>query len=579
MPTFEIESNGQSYEIEAPDQATALRTFETFRGQPSQQAQQPQDPWQRNMILPREQNTQTGENRLAVPQILQSMWDAVQLPGDAAAGRVPDLDPRMGVENMSDETFSRVNELGGLVTPGSPMGPNATISRTTGQPVPRRIVEAIGRDGITPGQVGPRVNAMGPGAITADLGNATQSLAMGVGARPSAGQTMFLDMLKARAETARPRIQAQVNDILGPSRSRGMQAVEIEAMREATSPLYKTSFSQAAPVNVAQIAGTIDQMLPNLAGEARSQLVRIRGWLSPNGQLTDNPELLFSVRNAIDDLLASPTVGRAATQIGEIRKLVDTELAARVPGIKDADARWVELSRQNKMFDEGTAVFDQGRTTVDPRDLANDLVAGAQPQGTMAGPSGAAFAFTQGTRNEIDRLIGTGTQNRTKLASTIRGDGTWNREKLILEFGQEKADALIRLFDNEAAMMATEYGVSGGSITALREAAKDANTPSQVQIPILEGPFGVNIGNAARRGINALTGGLAERASLRSNDEVIRGLMESGGMYRNTNNSPLTLNAIRGLLVGGNQNQQNGILNMPFDGINSSTRNLLSGVR
>lgn len=518
------------------------------------------DAWRRGILAPIEKNTETGAFRPAVPQIALDAWGALTLPGDVAAGKVPDLMPGTSFENMSDETAQRAFDLSGIAAVGAPVGPRGTFSSATGERIPSRVTEALGRDGIAPSQVGPRVAEMGPGAIAADIGPAMQNLAMGASARPSAGQSQFFQLLKDRASSARPRIQAQINDILGPSISRGQQSASVAELKSATSPLYRASFSSASPVDVSSIARTLDDMIPNYAGTSQSKLRQIRGWLTEGDDLTSNPSLLFSVRNELDDILDDPNLGRVRETISGIRDSVDAELAAKVPGIKDADAQWQEISRQASEFDVGRSLFGQGKEAMDPRDTIARLITGVQPEGTLTGPSGASFSLTQGARNEIDRLIGTGTANRTKLAQAIRGDGTWNRENLALAFGEEKADAIIRIFDNEAAMFETENMVRGGSITGLRDAANEAvNGQPRTSAPIFEGALGLNTGNLLRRGAEKITGGISERIADNRNRQIIEALMGTGGWYENKT-SPGTLSLIRALIVGGDPSREEWII-------------------
>lgn len=71
--------------------------------------------WERNVLLPREVNTATGESRLAMPGIIQGTIDAgvdaFNLPGDVLTGKV---DP------MSDEAIARSAGAAALVTmPGT----------------------------------------------------------------------------------------------------------------------------------------------------------------------------------------------------------------------------------------------------------------------------------------------------------------------------------------------------------------------------------------------------------------------------------------------------------------------------
>lgn len=67
--------------------------------------------WERNVLLPRAVNPETGEAKLAVPGALMGVYDAFKLPGDVAAGKV---DP------MSDEGIARGVGFAAAFTPGAP---------------------------------------------------------------------------------------------------------------------------------------------------------------------------------------------------------------------------------------------------------------------------------------------------------------------------------------------------------------------------------------------------------------------------------------------------------------------------
>lgn len=178
---------------------------------------------------------------------------------------------------------------------------------------------------------------------------------------------------------------------------------------------------------------------------------------------------------------------------------------------------------------------------------------GVLPKGTMVGPSGESFALSQGGRNELDRLIGTGTQNRTNLASAVRGDGSWNRQKLAQLYGEEKADRLIKLFDNEARMAETERMATGSSITASAAASQKALEPASSANPMIGGPFVVDPGNVAKRIAQTIFGNTAENAATKRNQEIAQLLMSKGGWNENKMTDPATLSLIRALLLSGGE--------------------------
>ncbi|UIY25367.1 hypothetical protein LZK76_06750 [Rhizobium leguminosarum] len=75
---------------------------------------------------------------------------------------------------------------------------------------------------------------------------------------------------------------------------------------------------------------------------------------------------------------------------------------------------------------------------------------GAEPQGTLIGPSAESARMRQGTLGDIYRAVGTEGSDMNVLGKIIRGKGDWNREKLGMMFGPEKADASLNAIDREA---------------------------------------------------------------------------------------------------------------------------------
>lgn len=505
--------------------------------------------WQRGMLAPIEIHSTTKEMRPAVPQAAIDVWNAVTLPGEVARGETPF--GTVSWSEMPDEYLDRAANLSGMVTPGKVRQPGGLIA-PDGQVAPSQFATAVSRDGLTAADLNAVGKTVGTGGVAADLGPALQGLAMGVARTPGEGQSQLMNYLRTRAFEARERIQPQVDNILGPSLSTGQFAGNIRDLKSATSPLYKSAFDNAAPVNTAPITAALDGLIGQSVGAGKSRLQAIKAMFAGESGPINDPRILFAIRNEIDDMLDSPDIGRIAESLKAVRNSVDSELAAKVPGIKDADARWQEIARQQEGFDEGRKIFQQGENAVDPRDLGPRLEQGVIPKGVMIGPSGETFALTQGGRNELDRLIGTGSQNRTNLATAIRGDGSWNRQKLVQLYGEEKADQLIRLFDNEARMAETERMAVGSSITSSAAAAQKALEPQSAKAPVLGGPFIVDPGNAARRIAEALIGNTAEASANTRNQRIAELLMQRGGWYENKMTSPEQLAVVRALLMTSN---------------------------
>ena len=88
MPTYEIETPGGSFEVEAPDLTKAVTAVGAFEGSSADTT---------GHLLPLRRDKK-GDLSLAVPHLLSDMWagakDAITLPGDVARGRynLPMLD-------------------------------------------------------------------------------------------------------------------------------------------------------------------------------------------------------------------------------------------------------------------------------------------------------------------------------------------------------------------------------------------------------------------------------------------------------------------------------------------------------
>src|SRR5690606_2412028 len=136
---------------------------------------------------------------------------------------------------------------------------------------------------------------------------------------------------------------------------------------------------------------------------------------------------------------ANPDVLRV---LSEARKMIDQELARAAPGIKALDRRYSDLARQKEALSRGATLLDSGRGATRPVELA-EMLQKATP--------GERLRLQQGARGEIDRLVGTTANDLTALKRTVKGEGDWNRDRLVMLFGKKKADQIFRAVDREAA--------------------------------------------------------------------------------------------------------------------------------
>lgn len=431
-------------------------------------------------LYPLERNTETGEMRLAVPKIVTEALKASEVVGKAATGQYGmEIDPATGrPTTITDEMLADAMAAAGMASPGTPGVGGAALGSATGNALTgaaaRNVRRALRHDGVIPADIPARLRALGPDAVIADLGPNLQAQAQAIATMPGAGQKVVVDTLKARQAGRNERIIGGVNETLGPAPIPSRLAAENLANRQALEPEYAAAINGATAVDSAPIALNLDSEVVNLRGPAQRAVRQVRDMLNVVGtdQLDPNPRTLLEVRKAIDGLLAGETDTNVIRVLGNARREVDAELANKVPRIKEVDAKYEELARQEEAVGTGQRALDGGRTALQPEELVDLFATSAVPERGI-GPSAVPFRVTQGARAEIERLIGTTANDLNALKTALKGDGSWNRDRLATLYGQQKADELLSILEREVAYSATEGAALGGSRTQVLKAAQD----------------------------------------------------------------------------------------------------------
>lgn len=356
------------------------------------------------------------------------------------------------------------------------VGKNRLAARAAGiDPEALKFVRrAVTDDALDPAMVQQRLTDMGPEAMLADLGPNLQKQAGALAATPGRGQEIVRKALLDRSTGANARINATVDDNFG--RAPLVSALDAEAVNNqgALSPAYREAFAQAGAVDVTPIADDLTRQIRTLRGDPQRALQRVRTMLNRFGteELDSNPQTMFQTRQAIDGMLSTEADPKVIAALTDARQMIDDGLTQAVPNIKEADASFAELARQREALGRGQQVLDSGRTAPRPAELAAEIEHGAQPQGMQIGPSAVPLRLTQGARAEIDRIVGTNANDIVALNRLIKGEGDWNRTRLASLFGQEKADRVIKVLENEKAFADTANTVTRNSETAARQAAQ-----------------------------------------------------------------------------------------------------------
>jgi len=503
--------------------------------------------WERAVLLPMETNTATGERRWAVPGFVEGIVGAAALPGDVATGKTS-FDPALGYENINPADLDRAAVLASLPQSGSfaSKPASARTAAANGRQLPKLVADQLDEAGYTtPTAINAGLEALGPSAVLGDLTPRLQARVGAIATTPGPGQDIVIDAMRQRLASANPRIRQTVEDIFGPEPIPSVVGEEIAAAKTAANAGYppvlrEKALSDNYLYDAAPLFSALDEQVPNFVGETRTNISRVRDMLinPATGELTTDPQVILAVRHELDGMIDGMTGAQGGNRttvaaLRDMRRLVDNDLAQQVPGIKWVDAAKAEASRAGEAFETGRTVLSGGANPMHPRDLDLTLDALRGPAGTAVGPRRSAgqgpLRLSQGTLSKIYEAIGTTANDRVALKQLLKGEGSWNREKLASVFGEAKARKLIDLLDAEATMATTENLAIGNSKTEMLRSAKEGIEARPRDAGVIENLGNLRVGSAAAKGADYALGGFLHRQQMERNRAIAEALMSRPG--------------------------------------------------
>ncbi|MBN9454271.1 MAG: hypothetical protein J0I42_20230 [Bosea sp.] len=360
---------------------------------------------------------------------------------------------------------------------------------------------------------------LGAEAMLPDAGPSMLGIAQGAATGNGPGKTALVNALRERDAGTAGRLASVVDDALGPAPIPSQVDAAIRANQRALSPVYNEAFRDARAVDTRPIAEHIEALIPDSRGPVRSALEQVRSDLNIPGNpanLEVNPRALLSVRQSIDDALESAP-RNVQSALGDIRRRIDTELTAKIPGIKAADAQYAELARQREALEMGQTIFDTGRgTVIRPIELAETLRNGGLPQGQMVGPSAAPVMVRQGARAELDRVVGTNINDLNALERTFATPRDWNNVKSRLTWGDDAVDRVTDALRTNRTFRDSMQRIVDGSRTAPTSAAAKS-------LEAGDGPrTDMTMTGLASAGVRAVSRALMGASSQTTKDQVAR---------------------------------------------------------
>jgi hypothetical protein len=371
------------------------------------------------------------------------------------------------------------------------------------------------------------LSQLGGEAMLPDAGPAMLGLAQGAGTGTGPGRSALVNALTERDRGTGGRLAQALDQNLGPSPIPSRIEAGLSGDRAYVGQQYEPVINNASATDTSALAQQLEASAVNLRGPAQRAVRQVREMLDvpgAPGNLDPHPRALLSTRQAIDGMLATETNPQVVRELELARRAVDTELARAAPGIKDVDAQFSELSRQSEGLQRGAQLYDTGKTAVRPQELTQQLQQSAAPQGNQIGPSAASFRMRQGSRAEIDRLVGTNVNDLNTLERKLGTPQDWNYQKFGMVHGEGPRDAVVQALGNNRTYRDTFQKVVQNSQSAQRTESARA----------MDGAAGGNIPNditatsLSLKAINAIAKLISGQSNATTKDEVGRILAEHG---------------------------------------------------
>jgi hypothetical protein len=275
------------------------------------------------------------------------------------------------------------------------------------------------------------------------------------------GRTTITERTLERQEATPARVKTDVEATLGTAMSPTEFETGIKRVKGALSPEYERALQGPGvrAVDTTTVSNDIESAIANERGAAQSALKQVRDMLRIPGteHLDPSPRAALSTRHAIDGMIDATEDGNVRRVLTQARQALDQQLGVAVPGIKDVDAKFAKVAEKATAFEEGQKSLQKGSKW--PKDIKADIAQKGAP---------VLEGLREGVRTQIEDIIGNTGYNATGLKNAIKGDGTFNREKLEILFGKEKADRIGQVLKREQTYQRSHVRLTEQSPTAER---------------------------------------------------------------------------------------------------------------
>lgn len=404
-----------------------------------------------------------------------------------------------------------------------------------------------------------RLAQLGPQATIADVGPSMSAIAQGATA-PGPGTQALKDVMIAREQARAARLAADTQAALGKAQDPLEVAQALKDARSTVGKLYTDVWEAAPPVNVSSVVQRIDELLDKAAKGspqatalryARDQLVaspakagapaRREPIVDPNTgnviryrdvpatpptpeKYEMNAERLHDAKVALQNLVDFGNVqigiqpGAIAKKEGAVKQVLgelQDVLKGSVPGYQSVNDTVARISRQIEGVELGTQALAGGKEAIWPERLKKLLEerGGERRQ-----------QITQGARGEIERAVGTSSNELSTLRKELGGETGFNRDKMVAMFGEDAVNRMVNAIDREQTFARTYGQVVSGSRTAPSRFAREyLDETTGRTIPTSATATGL-MANLAQRAVRSAT----QRAGMDTQNQIAKAMSLQG---------------------------------------------------
>ncbi|MGX5806193.1 hypothetical protein ACWGS9_34230 [Bradyrhizobium sp. Arg314] len=372
---------------------------------------------------------------------------------------------------------------GRLVSAGANKVLNAIYSLGHGSDVPadaaKSIVTNLGRQGDTVGSALQTQADIGPGAVLADTGPATQGMTARLASRYPDVSPQMAQNLTERADQFGPRMNAAVDAAAGPDINAPQMMAQLKATTATNGAAnYAKAFANQAKVDVTPVVAKIDsEMFPTTAAGTTpdpisAALQQARGYIAGPNFGNGGIEALHRAQDVIDDMANSAFRSgdnAKARALWDVRSRLLNQMDAANPDYAVARSQYASDKAVENAFENGRSIFapKSNGQVYDP-DLLESRLA------TMSPPEQQAFQL--GTRKALTDTMGRARADAAGVKALLANEDGYPVQKLRQVIGDQQTQSLLDELDRQAQMQATNNLALQGSKTAMATAA-DTDIP------------------------------------------------------------------------------------------------------